>query len=325
MKHVRQAKEKVIQKFATAPKTKKGRASSLKSWNEFCGKVEVSNIPTVVSLGDYITHEVLRKRKASGILTSISSIGNYLVDEGLMPFPQWTEIIKSREIIRLKKSIKVRDQAIGVHIKKAAAITETQLRSLCEMTEDPDEIVLSAVAITGFYNLHRGGELVASVPGEERLKLPYASSVKVSADCIEYLTRSEKMGQYEKTTSFLRSTVLPKWAMQKWHRFWSQRQNGPFKNHPDLFILSSGVVASGRNLSAFLARIGKFSTHSLRAGGATNMMSKGATLLQVQVKGRWKCNTSLMGYLRASPAVGRALKQYVSVDGICQDPALEEF
>lgn len=325
LRHVRAAKEDVLKRFAIAPKTIKGRASAMRSWKEYCKNERYSSIPNENTLGDYIMHEVMRGRVVTGVLTSLSSIGNSLIDEGRLSQERWTRIIQSRAIIRLKVSLKNRDAAIGVHVKKAKAITEAELRILCNEARSYDEKVLAAVAITGFYNLHRGGELVASVAGEEKLKLPFAQSVKVTDESIQYTIRSEKMGQYEKTSSILHRNSVPNWAMLKWKQFWCQRKSLGFASHPDIFVLQSGTVASGRDLSKFLSKYKRFSTHSLRSGGATHMLKNGHTLLQIQVKGRWKGPSALMGYLRRYPEVGRLLRACATVNGICSDAVLEEF
>lgn len=69
--------------------------------------------------------------------------------------------------------------------------------------------------------------------------------------------------------------------------------------HPDVFVKKNGKVVTTTDLNAFLNRgPRKLSTHSLRAGGATNLLLKGATMTQLCAKGRWSSEQSLLRYLR---------------------------
>jgi len=116
---------------------------------------------------------------------------------------------------------------------------------------------------------------------------------------ISYRIRSEKQRQYKATTLYLKADQLPSWAYEQWVSYWSERKYLDVCGHPDVFVKKNGKVVTTTDLNAFLNRgPRKLSTHSLRAGGATNLLLKGATMTQLCAKGRWSSEQSLLRYLR---------------------------
>lgn len=324
MTHIRQTRDWLLHGFAFAPRTIKSRDCAYRSWCEFVDRQRLSRRPTVDSLADYLVHEIMRGRKISGISTYLGGIGATCKDRGEISDSAWNTLIQSRLIQLLKRSAERRELIIGIKTKKAAAITLEQLERLCKEGSTYNHQVLAAVSVTGFFNLHRGGELVRPGSGEETLKQPYAQDVRVDEKGIRYVITSSKTRVFIDTELFLRAADLPPWAFQCWRTFWIER-NKRFSGYPDLFIMENGVIATAKELSIFLSQYEIFSTHSLRSGGATYLMLMGKTLLQVMQKGRWATIKSVLGYLREDPNLGALLKEVSTCAGTLREEVLLEF
>lgn len=323
--HVRKVKKWIIEEFGLAKQTKKRRTVAFASWKKFITAQKLSLVPTGVTLTDYMVHELLRGRKLSGISSYLGGIGATLQDDGVLTLLEWRGLVQSKLVRDLKKSAAVRERAIGIGLQKAEAITLEELEHICERPESYDDLVLMAVCITAFFNLHRGTELVSPGRGQERLKQPYAQDVTVESTGIGYTIRNQKTKTYQVTKLFLVEDDVPKWAMELWKKFWAARTENGWKDHADLFVLSSGRVVLANQLNAFLSRGRKLSSHSLRSGGATYLMQKGMTMAQIMQRGRWTTMQSLLGYLRDNPRLGKLMHTVATVGGICTQPELAEF
>jgi hypothetical protein len=153
-------------------------------------------------------------------------------------------MIQSRLIQLLKKAIDRREKMLGIKTKKSAAISLEQLENLCKNAQSYNEIVLAAAAITGFFNLHRGGEIISPEADEETLKQPYAQDVCLDTDGIRYVINSMKTQVYTETECFLRKQEVPDWAWEVWLRFLKERNSIGHGGRPDIFVLSTGKIAT---------------------------------------------------------------------------------
>lgn len=322
--YVRQTREWLLESFAFAPRTVKSRSCAYRSWCSYVDRERISRVPTEQSLADYLVHEIMRGRKISGISTYLGGIGATCKDNNDVSEKAWNEMIQSRLIHLLKRSAERRELLIGIRTKKASAITLEQLERLCKEANTYDERTLAAVSVTGFFNLHRGGELIKPGSGEEVLKQPYAQDVLVSEERIRYVITSTKTRVFVDTELFLRRSELPPWAFQIWTTFWNERARR-FNGYPDLFLMENGHIATAKQLNIFLSKYERFSTHSLRSGGATYLMLLGRTILQVMQKGRWATIKSVLGYLHENPDLGALLKEVSTFGGAIRDEVLLEF
>lgn len=322
--YVRQTREWLLESFAFAPRTVKSRSCAYKSWCSYVDRERISRVPTEQSLADYLVHEIMRGRKISGISTYLGGIGATCKDNNDVSEKAWNDMIQSRLIHLLKRSAERRELLIGIRTKKASAITLEQLERLCKEANTYDERTLAAVSVTGFFNLHRGGELIKPGSGEEVLKQPYAQDVLVSEERIRYVITSTKTRVFVDTELFLRRSELPPWAFQIWTTFWNERARR-FNGYPDLFLMENGHIATAKQLNIFLSKYERFSTHSLRSGGATYLMLLGRTILQVMQKGRWATIKSVLGYLHENPDLGALLKEVSTFGGAIRDEVLLEF
>lgn len=83
-------------------------------------------------------------------------------------------------------------------------------------------------------------------------------------------------------------------------------------NQSTVFLFNQSVSKkwNERRLDAMLTAIGedatKYSVHSLRAGGATELFLSGASMAAVQTYGRWKSDTALIYFRDTSGVVAHA-------------------
>lgn len=133
--------------------------------------------------------------------------------------------------------------------------------------------------------------------------------VTVNDRLISYKIRSEKQRQYKATVLCLKKEEIPEWAFNIWTAYWNRRNAIGLSSHPDLFVKQNGVVVNSSELNVFLSKgPRRLTTDSLRAGGATSLLLRGATLAQLCAKGRWNCEKSLLRYLRMEPNLEGLLK-----------------
>lgn len=323
--HVLVVKEWMLKTHTWAPRTLLSRKSSVKSWFEWTERSSVDEVPSVEGISNYLVHEVMRGRRISGISTYLGGIGLHFIDSGALKQEQWTQIITSREVRLLKRAAANRERVLGLKTMKASAMQIEEVELLCKSAQTYDDVVKAAATVTGFFNLHRGGEIVSPNPGEEILKLPFAQRVRVDADGVQYTIQSTKTAVYVETDLRLDRHDVPEWALEIWTRFWKQRSDRGLGDFPDIFILSDMKVLSSSQLNTYLSKTRKLSTHSLRAGGATHMMMSGKTLLQVMRRGRWSTIRSLLGYLRENPLLGNLFKEIKTFNGNLIEPGLADF
>jgi len=249
-----------------------------------------------------MVYEILRGKKISTVSTYLGGIGVTLIESNFVSEKDWNALITSRLVKQVKKAANSREMLLGIQVRQADALLMEELELLCKDAETYDEYAFCAVAITSFFNLHRGAELIQSDRADNPLKRPYAGDVSITGDTITYKIRSQKMRQFAVVELCLRGSELPAWAFEKWSKFWQMRSSMSIKSHPDLFVKSGGTVITSGDMNRFLSRgPRKLTTHSLRAGAATYMLSKGATITQLCNKGRWSSVESLLRYLRKDP------------------------
>jgi len=301
--------DRMLTNFGAANRTLKVRSCAHKSWIEYWKHIGREAAVDAANLARYIVHQILGGKKISTVSTYLGGIGVVLVEAGDITEKQWDTIITSRLIREVKKAAVQRETLLGVKVRQSDAITVEELELLCKSANSYDEHTVAAAAITAFYNLHRGAELLQSDSTDNPLKRPYAGDVCIRNKTISYKIRSQKVRQFVVVELCLRSEEIPGWAYAMWERFWQLRSSAAISGHPDLFVKSTGKVLTAGDMNQFLSRgHRKLTTHSLRAGGATYMLAKGATVAQLCNKGRWSSVESLLRYLRKDPKLKELLQ-----------------
>jgi len=292
-------KSRFLREFGLARRTRKTHQAAYASWKRYWEQRQEVPRMDEKHLTDYMFNELLRGRKISGISTYLGGIGATMVDRNEISEEQWRSIVESRAVRSLKKAAAKREIVLGHTIRQSSAITEQELRKLCNTVRNFDDQAIASAAITAFYNLHRGSELILTDSSDSSLKRPFSGDIKITDSTITYRIRSEKQRQYKATPLCLEKDSLPSWAFTLWKTYWDDRTGSKVRGHPDVFVKGNGKVVTATDLNLFLNRgPRKLSMHSLRAGGATNMLLKGATMIQLCAKGRWSSEQSLLRYLR---------------------------
>ncbi|THH16009.1 hypothetical protein EUX98_g9370 [Antrodiella citrinella] len=176
-----------------------------------------------------------------------------------------------------------------------------------------DNILFRALLVSGFFALHRLGELVWPDKVELRSwrKVIKRSSVKLYPTAFGYVLPTNKSDPvYASATIIIEQ--LPQLSVNPlpcFQQYLSSRDKR-FRFHPALWVTSQGTIPTR---AWFLSRLRKIfppssniGGHSLRSGGATHFAIIGWPDDRIQALGRWSSDAFKI-YIRKNPVVLQAL------------------
>jgi hypothetical protein len=174
-----------------------------------------------------------------------------------------------------------------------------------------DDILFLCLTTTAFHGLMRLSELVwpDSTKLQDYRKVILRHSVTITPAAFEFTLPGHKANRlFEGSTILIRSTNTTDNPLSPFQRYLSSRDS-TFPYHPELWLRRNGSIPTR---SWFLSRFRKFfpdkrfSGHSLRAGGATDLANNGVPHYLIQSIGRWSSDAFKI-YLRNHPVLQAAL------------------
>ncbi|GLB45154.1 hypothetical protein LshimejAT787_2000590 [Lyophyllum shimeji] len=173
-----------------------------------------------------------------------------------------------------------------------------------------DDLLFIAQLLTGFFALHRLGEMTYpdQVDLRDPRKIVRRISVHVSPDAYQYFLPSHKADKLFEGNI----VIVPRNASRRdpWLAFTSylHSRDHLFPFSTALWLRANGTIPSR---SWFITRLRRFfdasiAGQSLRAGGATSLASNGVAPSIIQGIGRWT-SESFRVYIRKNPVLLQAL------------------
>lgn len=197
----------------------------------------------------------------------------------------------------------------NVPIRRKQPITFQQLNNIATLLHDSnllDDILFLSMLTTGFFALLRLGELTD--PNDTRLrnrrKTTRRDSVISSSTSIRFILPCSKTDKFfHGNEVILHRNYAPNDPVVFFKRYLSLRDTS-FPENSWLWLTSMGVPPTRR---WFLSRFhlyfdARYGGHSLRAGGATLLASKGVSFDLIQALGRWSSETFRI-YIREHPYI----------------------
>ncbi|CDO77837.1 hypothetical protein BN946_scf184714.g12 [Trametes cinnabarina] len=173
-----------------------------------------------------------------------------------------------------------------------------------------DNLLFRAIVISGFFGLHRLGELVD--PDRPDLhnwrKTIKRSSVHLFEDNFSYVLPTHKADPHHLGSHVVISSDHPDVNPARIFAAYLRARDAKFRFQPALWITSDGRVPTRSWFISRLRRVlpSSYAGHSLRAGGATYFAARGWSDDRIQALGRWSSEAYRI-YIRENPVILQAL------------------
>lgn len=293
--------------FALDKSTHKAYASHLQSYIAFCDTHDFPLDPTPDTLSFYVVY-MSHFIKPTSVDTYLSGIASQLESF----YPSVRDARKSALVTRYLAGCKKRFSAPKQRKRPITVEDLLLVRSSVGLSPSHDDKLFVTLTYTGFFGLHRLGELVW--PDDRSLrtsrKLLRRRSVVVSDSTYGYDLPAHKADRYFAGSSVVierRADGLDPGAP---FLAYLASRDSLFPFHPALFLLAdSSVPTRAWYLSRLQAVLGfSVAGHSLRPGGATFLASLGWPDAHLQAAGRWSSEAYKI-YVREHPVLLQASLQ----------------
>jgi hypothetical protein len=285
--------------------TERNYNSALNSYLEFIRLHDFPLQPTPDTLS-FFTVFMCHHIRPNSIGTYLSGICNQLEPY----FPRVREFRNSALVSRtLSGCMRLR----GGPTHRKCALTLDDIDTIVTVlgdSSDHDDLLFIAQVLTGFFALHRLGEL--TYPDQVSLcdlrKVIRQSSVRLSTTAYQYLLPGHKADKFFDGNI----VVIPRNASRRdpWLAFttYLRSRDHHFPFSTALWIRTNGTIPTR---SWFISRLRRFfdasvGGQSLRAGGATSLAANGIAPSIIQDIGRWT-SESFRIYIRKNPVVLQAM------------------
>ncbi|KAI0323361.1 hypothetical protein GY45DRAFT_1216373, partial [Cubamyces sp. BRFM 1775] len=173
-------------------------------------------------------------------------------------------------------------------VRKRALTRDDLIRAVASSgtSRSHDDLLFTAILLTGFHALLRLGELVWPDRAELQSyrKLSMRASVKLSDNAFEYLLPAHKADAFfEGSRIIVRGTTTTPDPLSMFRAFLTSRDN-LFPLRAELWLRANGAVPTR---SWFMQRLRRIfprdvAGHSMRAGGATSLAAAGVPPASIQ-------------------------------------------
>lgn len=278
---------------------------ALKSWLDFAKLHDFPVEPNHDTLSYYIAYESCFIEPRS-VATYLSGIMNKLEPH----FPG-IRAVRRHHIVKRTLAGSIRLRSSPVKRKRPMLISElTAIVRTLRPSANHDDLLFVAMLSTGFFALHRIGEITQ--PDQQSLRdyrrLPRRTTFIFHDDRYEYMlptSKSDRLFEGNKVVIQRLEDEWDPWASMK--RYVTSRDR-LFPLQPWLWLDSTGVVPTR---SWLLARMRLFldssiSGHSIRSGGATYLALNRVPDERIQAIGRWSSDAWKV-YIRHHPVLLQSL------------------
>ncbi|KAF7761975.1 hypothetical protein Agabi119p4_9967 [Agaricus bisporus var. burnettii] len=275
--------------------------SQLNSYIYFCNIHHLPTQPTPHNLARYVVY-MAQFIKPSSIETYLSGI-----TYRLQPYFPEAKIV--RDNIFLKNVVKGVKRMKNSPVSRKQPITFSQLNNIASQLRDSphiDDALFLSLLTTGFFALLRLGELTD--PNDHRLqnrrKTIRRDSVISNSSSIQFILPASKTDKFFNGNQvMIHSNHSPNDPISSFHHYLKLR-DAAFPNNIWLWLTSQGSPPTRR---WFMSRFhlyfdARYGGHSLRAGGATLLASKGISFDIIQSLGRWSSEAFRI-YIRQHPSI----------------------
>jgi hypothetical protein len=275
--------------------------SALNSYLTFCNLHHFSVEPTPDTLSFYVVF------LSSHI--NPKSVNSYLsgICRQLEPF--YPEVRQHRKSVLVSRTMAGCLRRFGSPVKRKTPFSHADLLLVLDsmgLHPSHDDLLFSALLLTGFHALMRLGELV--FPDKRVLrnyrKISLRHTVRILSDQYSFFLPSHKGDRtFEGNTILVQKVDTPTDPYQPFLGY-LQSRDALFPLHPELWLTSRGTVPTRH---WFLTRLRVFfpsdyAGHSIRSGGATSLAEAGVDLSRIQAIGRW-ASPAFKIYIRKNPVV----------------------
>ncbi|KAJ3478258.1 hypothetical protein NLI96_g9890 [Meripilus lineatus] len=289
---------------AIDPRTHLAYSSHLRSYFTFCKLHGFSIEPTIDTLSFYTIYMScqIQPRSVNSYLSGISHELEHV-------FPEIRQNRKSSLVTRtLKGAMKLYSNPIKR--KRPLTIEDLSVLLLAFPPTSHDNLLFSTILLSGFFALHRLGEL--TIPDNPALlesrKIIRRSSVTLSPSQYGYNLPAHKGDKFFASSDVLVAESSDQINPLAIFQLYLNSRDSLFPFHFQLFLTSDGSPPSR---TWFLSRLQSIlhdnvAGHSLRSGGATYFASCGWPDEQIQKLGRWSTR-QFESYVRTHPVILQAL------------------
>jgi integrase len=297
-----QALRAAADNYAAEASTERTRMARKRDWDSFeawCTALRLRALPADVdTVRCYLAHLVQLGRKASTIRRARCSIGLKHEQESL-PRPDCTA--RTRQVERGIARVH------GGRELGATPVLQHDLERLVqELNDSPRAVRDRAILLLGFAGAFRTSELVSL----------HVEDLTFKADAVIVRVRRAKEDQlaHGRATRIPRGTrpqTCPILALEQWLERVGRPASGPLFRRIDgdcVRAAAMGERAASRAVQRAVARVGlvgKYSSHSLRAGLCTSAYVAGSTLREIADHCRMDCPQTVYRYLHPELVPGR--------------------
>lgn len=288
-----------------APETRRSAKVAVRSWSKFAEDAA----PTEELVYLYVVDELSKNRKVSGVKSYLSHIKRWFADR-----EELTELsgFDSRRVKEALRQGTTRMRRSGNFTKHAKAVKESEVKAICDAALTFEDKLFAAILVCLFFNVSRGAEYVypAHTRSQLNVKLPMFADVDTCVSESRIRIMSRKNDQFRPMDLVFNSGNTPDWALATLFDYLKLRSSVEVEltTFPECFLRMGGVVPTSswlmRRLKAALGE--EYTTHGLRAGGATRMAMLGYTAFEIQVAGGWTSD-AFLSYIADNPALAMAL------------------
>ena len=278
--------------------------SALNSYLTFCNLHHLPVDPTPDTLSFFVVF------LSSHIAPK--SVNSYLsgICRQLEPF--FPEVRQNRKSLLVSRTVAGCLRRFGTPTKRKAPFSYADLQRVLDSlpsTPSHDDLLFSAILLTGFHALMRLGELVFPdkrvLRNYRKISLRHSVQVSIVPPQFSFFLPSHKGDRtFEGNTIVVQRINRPTDPFSRFLSYLTSR-DGLFPLHPELWLTSRGSVPTRH---WFISRLRvifpskDYAGHSLRSGGATSLAEAGVDLALIQAIGRWS-SSAFKIYIRKNPVV----------------------
>ena len=278
--------------------------SALNSYLTFCNLHHLPVDPTPDTLSFFVVF------LSSHIAPK--SVNSYLsgICRQLEPF--FPEVRQNRKSLLVSRTVAGCLRRFGTPTKRKAPFSHADLQRVLDSlpsTPSHDDLLFSAILLTGFHALMRLGELVFPdkrvLRNYRKISLRHSVQVSIVPPQFSFFLPSHKGDRtFEGNTIVVQRVNRPTDPFSRFLSYLTSRDS-LFPLHPELWLTSRGSVPTRH---WFISRLRvifpskDYAGHSLRSGGATSLAEAGVDLALIQAIGRWS-SSAFKIYIRKNPVV----------------------
>ena len=280
--------------------------SALNSYLTFCNLHDLPVDPTPDTLSFYVVF-LSSHIKPDSVNSYLSGICRQLE-------PFFPEVRRNRNSMLVSRTMTGCMRRFGSPVKRKSPLSHANLLLILDsMVSSPshDDLLFTALILTGFHALMRLGELVfpdkKALRNYRKISLRHSVSVLSRQQYSFFLPSHKGDHFFEGNTILVQRLNTPTDPYQPFLTYLASRDS-KFPLHPELWLTSQGSVPTRH---WFLSRLRKFfpteiAGQSIRSGGATSLAQAGASLATIQAVGRWSSEAFRI-YIRKNPVLIHAV------------------